>query len=316
MTIHHQPDKVAPNKDLIDAVRAFNRFYTRQIGLLDEGLLKSAFSLTEARVLYELAHRDGLTATDLGRDLGLDAGYVSRLLKKFERLHLISRATLAADARQSSIALTQAGRNAFAPLNKGSHDQVAALLDRLPASEQDRLVKSMRTVQRLLDVDGELKIPYLLRPLQVGDIGWIIRRQGMLYAQDYGWDATYEALVAEILAAFVKSYDPKWERGWVAEREGEVVGSVFVVRKSDQVAKLRLLYVEPSARGLGIGKRLVEECIGFARARGYRTLTLWTNDILTAARHIYQAAGFKLIEEEPHHSFGNDLIGQNWELEL
>ncbi|TPL80769.1 MarR family transcriptional regulator [Mesorhizobium sp. B2-3-13] len=316
MTIHHQPDKAAPSKNLIDAVRAFNRFYTRQIGLLDEGLLKSAFSLTEARVLYELAHRDGLTATDLGRDLGLDAGYVSRLLKKFERLHLISRVTLVSDARQSSIALTPAGRNAFAPLNKDSHDQVAALLDRLPASEQDRLVNSMRTVQRLLDDSGEPKIPYLLRPLQVGDIGWIIRRQGMLYAQDYGWDETYEALVAEILANFVKSFDPKWERGWIAEREGEVVGSVFVVRKSDQVAKLRLLYVEPSARGLGIGKRLVDECIGFARARGYKTLTLWTNDILTAARHIYQAAGFKLIAEEPHHSFGKDLVGQNWDLEL
>jgi DNA-binding MarR family transcriptional regulator/GNAT superfamily N-acetyltransferase len=316
MTIHHQPNNDVPNKELIDAVRAFNRFYTRQIGLLDEGLLKSAFSLTEARVLYELAHRDGLTATDLGRDLGLDAGYVSRLLKKFQRLHLISRSTLVSDARQSSIALTPAGRNAFAPLNKDSHDQVAALLDRLPASEQDRLVKSMRTVQRLLGESAEPKIPYLLRPLQVGDIGWITRRQGMLYAQDYGWDETYEALVAEILAVFVKSFDPKWERSWIAERDGEVVGSVFVVRKSDQVAKLRLLYVEPSARGLGIGKRLVEECIGFARAKGYKTLTLWTNDILTAARHIYQAAGFKLIEEEPHHSFGKDLVGQTWNLDL
>jgi len=316
MTIHHQPNNDAPNKQLIDAVRAFNRFYTRQIGLLDEGLLKSAFSLTEARVLYELAHRDGLTASDLGRDLGLDAGYVSRLLKKFERLQLISRSTLVSDARQSSIALTPAGRNAFAPLNKDSHDQVAALLDRLPASEQDRLVKSMRTVQALLGESAEPKIPYLLRPLQVGDIGWITRRQGMLYAQDYGWDETYEALVAEILAAFVKSFDPKWERGWIAERDGEVVGSVFVVRKSPELAKLRLLYVEPSARGLGIGKRLVEECIGFARAKGYKTLTLWTNDILTAARHIYQVAGFKLIEEEPHHSFGKDLVGQTWDLDL
>ncbi|TPK87415.1 MarR family transcriptional regulator [Mesorhizobium sp. B2-4-12] len=315
MTVHHQPGNDAPN-ERIDVVRAFNRFYTRQIGLLDEGLLKSAFSLTEARVLYELAHRDGLTATDLGRDLGLDAGYVSRLLKKFERLHLISRATLVSDARQSSIALTQAGRNAFAPLNKESHDQVRALLDRLPASEQDRLVKSMQTVQRLLAENAEPTIPYLLRPLQIGDIGWITHRQGLLYAQDYGWDETYEALVAEILVAFVKSYDPKWERSWIAEREGEVVGSVFVVRKSDQVAKLRLLYVEPSARGLGIGKRLVEEVIGFARARGYKTLTLWTNDILAAARHIYQAAGFKLIEEEPHHSFGKDLVGQNWNLDL
>jgi len=188
MTIHHQPGNEAPNKALIDAVRAFNRFYTRQIGLLDEGLLKSAFSLTEARVLYELAHRDGLTATDLGRDLGLDAGYVSRLLKKFERHDLISRSTLVSDARQSSIALTPAGRNAFAPLNKASHDQVAALLDRLPASEQERLVKSMRTIQALLDDSAEPKVPYLLRPLQIGDIGWITRRQVMLYAQEYGWD--------------------------------------------------------------------------------------------------------------------------------
>ncbi|CCV13032.1 bifunctional helix-turn-helix transcriptional regulator/GNAT family N-acetyltransferase [Mesorhizobium sp. STM 4661] len=312
MTIHHHP-----GKERIDAVRSFNRFYTRQIGLLDEGLLKSAFSLTEARVLYELAHRDGLTATDLARDLGLDPGYLSRLLKKFEERGLVERAAIEADARRSSIVLTPAGRQAFAPLNRDSHDQVAALLDRLAASDQDRLVKAMQTVRRLLGGDGaELKVPYLLRPLQVGDIGWIVRRQGLLYAQDYGWDETYEALVAEILGAFVKSFDPRWERCWIAEREGEVVGSVFVVRKSDAVAKLRLLYVEPSARGLGIGKRLVEECIGFARAKGYKTLTLWTNDILVSARRIYEAAGFKLVEEERHHSFGKDLVGQNWNLEL
>ncbi|RJT33316.1 GNAT family N-acetyltransferase [Mesorhizobium waimense] len=312
MTLHHQP-----GKERIDAVRAFNRFYTRQIGLLDEGLLKSAFSLTEARVLYELAHRDGLTATDLVRDLALDPGYLSRLLKKFEERGLVERAATEADARRSSIALTSAGRQAFAPLNRDSHDQVAALLDRLPASDQDRLVKAMQTVQRMLGSDGaEPKIPYMLRTLQVGDIGWIVRRQGMLYAQDYGWDETYEALVAEILAAFVKSFDPKWERSWVAEREGEVVGSVFVVRRTDEVAKLRLLYVEPSARGLGIGKRLVDECVSFARARGYKTLTLWTNDILVSARRIYEAAGFKLVEEERHHSFGKDLVGQNWNLEL
>ncbi|UCI17992.1 helix-turn-helix domain-containing GNAT family N-acetyltransferase [Mesorhizobium sp. B2-1-8] len=311
MTIHDHP-----GKERIDAVRAFNRFYTRQIGVLDEGWLKSTFSLTEARVLYELAHRDGLVASDLVRDLGLDPGYVSRLLKKFEERGLVEREATEADARRASIALTPAGREAFAPLNQDSHDQVRALLDRLAPVDQDRLVKAMRIVQGLLGDRPEPKVPYILRPLQVGDIGWVTRRQGMLYAQEYGWDETYEALVAEILAAFVKSYDPKWERGWIAEREGDVVGSVFVVRKSDQVAKLRLLYVEPSARGLGIGKRLVEECIGFARARGYKTLTLWTNDILTAARHIYQAASFKLIEEEPHHSFGKDLVGQNWDLEL
>ncbi|RVD69523.1 MAG: MarR family transcriptional regulator [Mesorhizobium sp.] len=311
MTIHHHP-----GKERIDAVRAFNRFYTRQIGLLDEGLLKSPFSLTEARVLYELAHHDGLVASDLVRDLGLDAGYVSRLLKKFEERGLVERAATEADARRSSIALTQAGRDAFAPLNKDSHAQVQALLDKLPPAEQDRLVKAMGTVQRLLGDQPEPRVPYVLRPLQVGDIGWVTRRQGLIYAQDYGWDETYEALVAEILAEFVRKFDPKWERAWIAEREGEVVGSVFLVRKSDAVAKLRLLYVEPSARGLGIGKRLVDECIGFARAKGYRTLTLWTNDILVSARRIYQAAGFELAEEERHHSFGKDLVGQTWNLAL
>ncbi|RWE71986.1 bifunctional helix-turn-helix transcriptional regulator/GNAT family N-acetyltransferase [Mesorhizobium sp.] len=311
MTIHDHP-----GKERIDTVRAFNRFYTRQIGLLDEGLLKSPFSLTEARVLYELAHRDGLVASDLVRDLGLDPGYVSRLLKKFEERGLVEREASEADARRSSIALTPAGRQAFAPLNQDSHDQVRALLDRLPPADQERLVKAMRTVQDLLEERPEPKVPYILRPLQVGDIGWVTRRQGMLYTEEYGWDGTYEALVAEILAEFVKKFDAQWERAWIAEREGEVVGSVFVVRKSSEVAKLRLLYVEPSARGLGIGRRLVDECIAFARAKGYKTLTLWTNDILGSARRIYQAAGFQLVDEERHHSFGKDLVGQTWDLEL
>ncbi|MDG4855349.1 MULTISPECIES: bifunctional helix-turn-helix transcriptional regulator/GNAT family N-acetyltransferase [unclassified Mesorhizobium] len=311
MTIHDHPG----NKR-IDAVRAFNRFYTRQIGLLDEGLLKSPFSLTEARVLYELAHRDGLVASDLVRDLDLDPGYVSRLLKKFEERGLVERAATEADARRSSIALTPAGREAFAPLNQDSHDQVRALLDRLAPTDQERLVKAMRTVQDLLGDKPQPKVPYILRPLQVGDIGWITHRQGLIYAQDYGWDETYEALVAEILGEFVKNFVPQWESSWIAEREGEVVGSVFVMRKSPKVAKLRLLYVEPSARGLGIGRRLVDECIAFSRAKGYKTLTLWTNDILGSARRIYQAAGFKLAEEERHHSFGKDLVGQTWNLEL
>ncbi|TPK93955.1 MULTISPECIES: bifunctional helix-turn-helix transcriptional regulator/GNAT family N-acetyltransferase [unclassified Mesorhizobium] len=311
MTIHDHP-----GKERIDTVRSFNRFYTRQIGLLDEGLLKSPFSLTEARVLYELANRDGLVASDLVRELGLDPGYVSRLLKKFEERGLVEREASEADARRASIALTPAGRQAFAPLNQDSHDQVRALLDRLAPVDQERLVKAMRTVQELLGDKPEPKEAYILRPLQVGDIGWITRRQGMLYTQEYGWDGTFEALVAEILGEFVKKFDPKWERAWIAERAGEVVGSVFVVRKSPEVAKLRLLYVEPSARGLGIGARLVDECIAFAHAKGYKTLTLWTNDILGAARRIYQAAGFKLVEEERHHSFGKDLVGQTWDLEL
>lgn len=300
----------------IDAVRGFNRFYTRQIGLLEEGLLKSEFSLTEVRVLYELAHREYLTATQLRRDLGLDAGYLSRLLKKFETLGFLMRKPSAADARQSELALTPAGRNAFQPLDQASHDQIAAMLAPLAASERETLVKAMQRIQRLLGDSSPPAVPYLLRPLQPGDIGWIIHRQAVLYAQEYGWDETYEALIAEILGQFVNHFDPRHERAWIAEREGEIVGSVFAVRQSDDVAKLRLLYVEPSARGLGIGKRLVEECIHFARAKGYRRLTLWTNDVLVSARRIYQAAGFRLAKEESHHSFGKDLVGQHWDLEL
>ncbi|NGN42161.1 MarR family transcriptional regulator [Mesorhizobium sp. CGMCC 1.15528] len=306
---------LAPTDDQITAVRNFNRFYTRQIGLLTEGLLKSDFSLTEARVLYELANRDSLTASDLTRELGLDAGYLSRLLKKFETRRLLTRAPSTLDGRQTVLSLTIAGCAAFAPLNRASAEEVATLLGRLSVEDREKAVKAMQTMQRLLG-GAEPKEPYSLRPLQVGDIGWITHRQGVLYAQEYGFDGTYEALVAEILSTFVRDFDPEWERAWIAERDGEVVGSVFIVRKSDTVAKLRLLYVDPSARGLGIGRRLVEECIGFARAKGYKTMTLWTNDILLAARHIYQTAGFKLVEEDRHHSFGQDLVGQTWELEL
>jgi DNA-binding MarR family transcriptional regulator/GNAT superfamily N-acetyltransferase len=311
------PKAAAADTDsLVASVRAFNRFYTRQLGVLDESVLASGLSLTEMRVLYELAHRDGATATELGRDLGLDAGYLSRLLSKFEVRRWLKRSPAPGDARQSLLVLTPSGRKAFAPVEKAAREQIATWLEALPPPQRDRLVKSMESVQRLLGGLPEAKVPYVLRDLRPGDLGWIVHRQGLLYHQEYGWDETFDALVAEIAGGFVKSFDAKRERCWVAEREGEVVGSAFLVRASDRVAKLRLLYVESSARGLGIGSRLVDECVSFARAKGYRTLTLWTNDILVSARKIYQAAGFRLVKEERHHSFGKDLVGQNWDLAL
>jgi DNA-binding MarR family transcriptional regulator/GNAT superfamily N-acetyltransferase len=310
------PHVPADNGRRIESVRAFNRFYTRHLGLLGESVLASGFSLTEMRVLYELAQRKSATATELGRDLGVDAGYLSRVLSKFEARRWLKRSPAPDDARQALIALTTAGRKAFTPVEKAARDQIAALLEPLPAPLRDRLVKAMETVQRLLGGMPEAKVPYVLRDLRSGDLGWIVHRQSLLYHQEYGWDETFDALVAEIAAAFVKNLDARRERCWVAEREGEVVGSVFLVRASDEVAKLRLLYVEPSARRLGIGARLVDECIRFARAKGYRTLTLWTNDVLVSARKIYQAAGFRLTNEERHHSFGKDLVGQTWDLDL
>ena len=305
-----------PSADQIAAFRRFTRFYTRQLELLAEGLLASAFSLTESRVLYEIAHRDGPTAAELGRELGLDPGYLSRILKRFESRGLVRRLASAEDGRQSELAMTEEGRAAFAPLNRASEQQVGELLAGLSEPRRRELVAAMATIERLLGRTDEPNVPYILRPLQTGDIGWITRRQGMLYATEYGWDETFEALVAEIAAAFVKTFDPKREACWIAEREGEIVGSVFVVRQSDAVAKLRLLYVEPAARGFGIGRRLVEECIRFARMRNYQTLTLWTNDCLVSARRIYEEAGFRLVAQENHHSFGKDLVGQNWELYL
>jgi len=298
------------------AVRRFNRFYTRQIGLLEESYLRSAFSLTEVRVLYELAHRDGWTAAELARALGLDTGYLSRILKTFEARGFLLRAPSETDGRQAVLALTEDGRAALAPLDRASHADIGAMLARLPEPRRAELVRAMATIERLLGGTPEPRVPYILRPLQVGDLGWIAHRQGVLYAQEYGFDESFEALVAEILAGFVKSFDPARERSWIAEREGAVVGSVFVVRQSAEVAKLRLLYVEPDARGLGIGRRLVDECIRFARAKGYRTLTLWTNAILVAACRIYEAAGFRRVKEERHNSFGKELVGQTWELAL
>ena len=300
----------------VEAVRHFNRFYTRRIGVLREGLLRSPFSLAEVRVLYEIAHRDEPTAAELSRDLGLDAGYLSRILRDFARKGLVEKRPSKSDGRRSLLRLTKKGRKEFAALNARQDEEVGAMLNELSREDHARLIESMRTIQGLLGPRAEQKVPYILRPHHPGDMGWVVHRHGVLYSQEYGWDEHFEALVAEIVAKFIRNYDPKRERCWIAEREGEVVGSVFLVRRSKTVAQLRLLLVEPKARGLGIGKRLVDECVRFARQAGYRKIMLWTNDVLDAARHIYEQAGFRLVKEEAHHSFGHDLVGQNWELTL
>ena len=308
------------SRERVAAVRRFNRFYTRQIGLLQETLLRSPFSLTEARVLYELGNRAPTHATALGQELGLDAGYLSRILRGFERRGLLERAPSKTDGRQSVLGLTARGRTAFARLDGASRREIGTLLDRLPAPEQMRLVASMHTIEQLLGAPPPAPPPcsaaYRVRRHRPGDMGWVVHRHGVLYAREYGWDARFEVLVAEIVAKFIKRYDPKRERCWIAELEGEIVGSVFLVQRSSRVAQLRLLLVEPYARGLGIGARLVRECVGFARQVGYRKIMLWTNDVLHAARHIYEKAGFHLVREERHHSFGHDLVGQTWERRL
>ncbi len=300
----------------VEAVRRFSRFYTRQIGVLNEGLVGSEFSLTEARILYELAHRDAATASDLVKNLGLDPGYLSRILKSFEERGLIRRQPSLSDARQQMMNLTETGEQRFAELNARSRQDMARMLSDLTPRQQKRLIAAMSEIETLLSSEPEGGVPYILRPHQPGDIGWVIQRHGELYAREYGWDETFEALVAEIAAKFIKEFDPKKERVWIAEKDGENVGCVFLVRHSDEVAQLRLLLVDPKARGLGIGKRLVEECIRFARLKGYKKITLWTNDILTTARHIYEQTGFTLVGEERHHSFGHHLVGQTWELDL
>lgn len=300
----------------IGAVRQFNRFYTQRIGVLKEGLLDSPFSLSEARVLYELANRDAPTASELARDLGFDAGYLSRILRGFQGRRLLAKRRSANDGRQSHLTLTANGRRAFATLDRRSRAEIGGLLGKLAPEDQRRLVAAMGTIEGLLAPRRGQGAPYLLRPHRPGDIGWVIARHGALYAEEYGWDATFEALVAEIAARFVRNFDAKRERCWIAERDGENVGSVFLVKDKETVAKLRLLLVDPKARGLGIGRRLVGECVHGARTLGYTKLTLWTNDVLHAARHIYEETGFRLVREEPHRSFGHDLIGQYWELAL
>jgi len=301
----------------IAAVRAFNRAYTKKLGVLDQHLLKSPYSLSEARVMYELAHRDEMTATEIGGELGLDPGYLSRIVQGFEDDGLISREALASDRRHFRLALTTKGRQAFARLDRSSHDEVAAMLSELTVADRKRLTEAMETIERLLGLSRAVPSrPAILRDPRPGDMGYVVQSHGALYAGEYGFDATFEALVAEIVAKFITSFDAARERCWIADIDGNAVGSVFLVRHSDDVAKLRLLLVDPAGRGQGIGQRLVAECISFARACGYRKITLWTQSILLAARKIYQDAGFKLVASEPHRSFGQDLIGETWEREL
>ena len=301
----------------VEAMRRFNRFYTKQIGVLNEGLLESPFSLAEARVIYELANRGKATATEIGNELGLDAGYLSRTMRDFEKRNLLARKPSEADARHSVLSLTARGRKEFEKLNRLSRNQIEEILNDLSPAEQNGLLAAMKTIENLLGKQSkEEKFSYVLRPPQAGDIGWVVQSNGSLYAQEYGWDAHYEALVAQIVAEFVKNFDPKRERCWIAEKDGENVGAVFLVKESELAARLRLLIVDPKARGLGIGKRLVDECTRFARQAGYQKITLWTNSVLLAARSIYQKAGYELVKSEKHHSFGHDLIGETWELKL
>lgn len=297
-------------------VRQFNRFYTRQIGALNREFLDSEFSLTDVRVLYELRHHDRLTASVLGQTLALDAAYLSRILREFERKGLLVKSPSKADRRETHLRLSAKGRKVFDAIEARQQSAVADMLRALPGDEQQHVVDSMQQIERLLEQSHATEQTYVLRDPRPGDIGWIVHRHGALYHQEYGWDEQFEVLVAEIAADFAKRHDPRRERCWVAEHQGEIVGSIFCVEKSKTVAKLRLLYVEPSARHLGIGTRLVDECIRFARQAGYVKMTLWTQSVLSAARRVYERAGFTLVQEEPHHSFGADLVAQTWELDL
>jgi DNA-binding MarR family transcriptional regulator/GNAT superfamily N-acetyltransferase len=302
--------------DQIAAVRAFNRFYTRKLGVLDQQLLKSPFSLSEARVLYELAQRDNPAAKEIGIELGLDPGYLSRIIQNFDENGLITRKPLPSDRRQYRLSLTARGRQAFARIDRSSHDEVGTMLATLSRGDGRRLIEAMATIERLLGASPASPQPAILRGPRPGDMGWVVQSHGWLYAGEYGFDFAFEGLVAEIAAKFLASFDASRERCWIAEIDGAPVGSVFLVRHTDDVAKLRLLLVDPAGRGQGLGRRLVAECISFAKACGYRKITLWTQSILVAARKIYQEAGFVLVATEPHRSFGQNLIGETWELEL
>jgi DNA-binding MarR family transcriptional regulator/GNAT superfamily N-acetyltransferase len=297
----------------VKAVRGFNRFYTQRIGVLDP-YLGSEFSLTEARVLYELAHRDQPAASELGRDLALDAGYLSRILRRFESRGWLARVPSPADARQSLLRLTESGRAVFAPLQQKSRDEAAALVAAVPDDSRERLIRSMSAIRRLLDPSHRGTV--VLRDPGPGDMGWVVQQHGEIYAREYGFTSEFEGLVAQVAAKYLRDFDPAWEKGWIAEIDGERVGAVFVVRKSRTTAQLRLLILTPGARGRGLGARLTDECIAFARAKGYRQMVLWTQSILVAARAIYQSRGFVIVKSEPNHAYGKRLVAETWALKL
>jgi DNA-binding MarR family transcriptional regulator/GNAT superfamily N-acetyltransferase len=320
-----EKNRVMTDPARVEAIRRFSRFYTRRIGALREGLLDSKFTLTESRLLWELAHRDPITATDLGRELGLDTGYLSRLLRSFKERGLIKSMRSTDDARHQHLSLTAAGKRAFAPINTRSQADVSALLAPLGETQQQRLLTSMANIEQLLgDPTAARARPVLLRSHRAGDMGWVISRHGALYTEEYGWGPEFEALVARIAADFIERFDATREACWIAERDGVNLGSAFLVQARDEatqavtegVAQLRMLLVEPSARGLGLGERLVDECQRFARRVGYRKIMLWTNRNLLAARGIYAKQGYVLVRSEAHHSFGHDLVGEIWELTL
>ena len=311
---------VAPQiQSQINAIRRFNRFYTRAIGTLEEGFLHTQLTLPEARILYEISLRRQITPSEIAATLRLDLGYISRILRTFSDRHLIARKPSPSDGRQSLLSLTPSGEKAAAELDQRANEQVREMISPFTTDERNRLIDGMNTIESLLgDTRSQLSRPYVLRPHRPGDMGWVVERHGALYSQEYGWDERFEALVARITADFIDHFDPAREQCWIADRDGERLGCVFLVKDPDsaQTARLRLLLVEPCARGVGLGRDLVQHCTAFARGAGYQRITLWTNSVLDAARQIYQREGYRLIGEKPHHSFGKNLIGQNWELQL